>query len=100
MDRDQMSNEENYHFDVAGFIHVPGVLNAGEVARLNSAIDESGKLDVFLNLPEGQREPFRDLLIHPHLVWYLNQLVSQGFKLDRLPELIGSNPDTVSRPLE
>ncbi len=99
MDRDQMSNEENYHFDVTGFLHVPGVLNAGEVARLNDVIDESGATEGFLGLPEGQREPFRDLLIHPQLVWYLNQITSQGFKLDRLPELLGRDPDAVDRPL-
>ena len=100
MDREQMSNEENYHFDVTGFLHVPGVLNSGEVARLNAVLDESGASDGFLSLPEGQRDPFRDLLVHPHLVWYLNQIIAQGFKLERLPQLLGSDPQTVGQPLE
>ena len=99
MDRDEMTLEENYHFDVAGFLHVPGVLNSGEVARLNDAIDASGETAGFVGLPEGQRESFRDLLVHPRLVWYLNQIVGPGFKLDRLPELMGSDPSTVDRPL-
>ena len=43
MDRDQMSNEENYHFDVTGFLHIPGVLNSGEVTRLNAAIDAAAR---------------------------------------------------------
>ena len=80
MDREQMSNEENYHFDVTGFLHVPGVLNSGEVARLNAVLDESGASDGFLSLPEGQRDPFRDLLVHPHLVWYLNQIHRPGLQ--------------------
>ena len=29
MDREAMSNEENYSFDVAGYLHIPGVLNRG-----------------------------------------------------------------------
>ena len=100
MDRDQMSNEENYHFDVTGFLHVPGVLNPGEVARLNAILDETGSDDAILSLPEGQREPFRELLIHPQLVWYLNQITGQGFNLDRLPELIGSDPRSLDQALE
>ena len=40
MDREEMSNEENYAFDVAGYLHVPGVLSRGEVETLNRALDE------------------------------------------------------------
>ena len=40
MDRESMSNEENYGFDVAGYLHVPGVLNRGEVEALNRMLDE------------------------------------------------------------
>ena len=44
MDKDQMTNEENYHFDVAGFLHIPGVLNSGEVSRVNpeKGLDKKG----------------------------------------------------------
>ena len=72
MDRDQMSNNENYVLDVTGFLHVPGVLATAEVDRLNRAIDETGNLEGMLGWPEGRREPFRDLLANPQLVWYLN----------------------------
>ena len=41
MDRETMSNEENYCFDLAGYLHVPGVLVRGEVERLNKALDEA-----------------------------------------------------------
>jgi len=100
MDHDQMSNEENYHLDVAGFLHVPSVLTPGEVNRLNKAIDTSNETSGFLGLPEGKREAFRDLLVHPQLVWYLNQIVGPGFKLDRLPEILGSDPSQVDLPLQ
>ena len=44
MDQELMSNEENYCFDIAGYLHVPGVLNRGEVKQLNQAIDKAGQL--------------------------------------------------------
>ena len=99
MDRDQMSDEENYHFDVAGFLHVQGVLTPVEVSRLNQAIDDTGASEGLLSLPDGRCESFRDLLIHPQLVWYLNQIIGPGFKLDRLPELLGNDASTVDQPL-
>ena len=39
MDNEVMSNEENYAFDVAGYLHIPGVLSQEEVAALNAALD-------------------------------------------------------------
>ena len=40
MDRSAMTNEENYHFDVAGYLIVPGVLTATELRGCNQALDE------------------------------------------------------------
>ena len=31
MDRESMSNEENYCFDVAGYLHIPGLMMPEEV---------------------------------------------------------------------
>ena len=42
MDNPLMTNEENYAFDVAGYLHIPGVLNQEEVAALNEALDTVG----------------------------------------------------------
>ena len=36
---DTRHNEENYAFDVAGYLHIPGVLNQEEMAALNAALD-------------------------------------------------------------
>ena len=68
MDRKEMSNEENYCFDVAGYLHVPGALQKTQVQRLNGAINQAGQMQGMLDWPGELKEPFRDLLIHPHLV--------------------------------
>ncbi len=35
-----MDDDENYRFDISGFIVLPGVLSPGEVAACNEAIDK------------------------------------------------------------
>ena len=89
MDREAMSNEENYAFDVAGYLHVPGVLNREEVQALNQALDAVGESEGMLGWSRPRRELFRDLLVHRTLVWYLNQIVGHGFRLDQAPRLLG-----------
>jgi hypothetical protein len=90
MDREEMSNEENYAFDVAGYLHIPGVLNKGEVAALNDVLDVVGETEGMLGWEKSHRELFRNLLVNPQLVWYLNQLIGHGFRLDQAPRLLGS----------
>ena len=43
MDWSTMGNEENYCFDVAGYLHVRGVLTRDEIDALCQALDESGR---------------------------------------------------------
>ena len=45
MDRETMTNEENYAFDLTGYLHIPGVLTRPEIVRLNDAIDRAGSLE-------------------------------------------------------
>jgi len=85
-----MNNEEDYAFDVAGYLHLPGVLSRSEVGALNHALDEVGESEGMLGWAAPQRELFRDLLVHPRLVWYLNQLIGPGYRLDQVPRLLGS----------
>ena len=99
MDREAMTNEENYCFDVAGYLHIPGALTPEEVDQLNGSIAEVGQREGMLAWPGATREPFRDLLVHPTLVWYLNQLVGQGFILDRPPEIWSDETCDASAPL-
>ena len=99
MDREAMSNEENYCFDSAGYLIVRGALSRNEISGLNQAIDQSGREEGMLGWSGSLREPFRDLLIHPHLVWYLNQIIGYGFRLDQEPELLGVRLEDVGLPL-
>ena len=99
MDRDDMTNEENYAFDVGGYLIVRGALNKVEVERLNKTLDESGQTGGMLGWPAPLRDPFRELMVHPALVWYLNQIVGYGFRLDRPPRLLGTDADDVGGPL-
>ena len=68
MDYEAMSNEENYAFDVAGYLHVPGVLNREEVDALNEALDEVDESEGMLGWDSSHRKLFRNLLVHPKLV--------------------------------
>ena len=43
MNGEILSNEEDYAFDVAGYLHVPGVLKPEEVEALNQALDGMGE---------------------------------------------------------
>lgn len=94
-----MSNEENYCFDVAGYVHVRGVLTGDEVDALCQALDESGRTEEMLGWPAPLQTPFRDLLVHPRLVWYLNQIIGYGFRLDQEPKLLCDSTCDVTAPL-
>ena len=97
MDNERMSNEENYAFDVAGYLHVPGVLAQEEVAALNEALDAVSDGEMLLG--GLHRDLFRDLLVHPKMVWYLNQIVGHGFRLDQAPRLLGNREGEVGMTL-
>lgn len=97
MDDDRMTNEENYAFDVAGYLVLKGVLKPAEVDALNTALDDAKETSGMLAWHEGRREPFRDLLVHPLLVWYLNQVCGVGFRLEHLPRLL-TDADSADTP--
>ncbi|MEM7201761.1 MAG: phytanoyl-CoA dioxygenase family protein [Planctomycetota bacterium] len=94
-----MSNEENYALDVAGYLHVPGVLSHHEVATMNKLLDIVAESEGMLAWPREHRAPFRDLLVHPTLVWYLNQIIGPGFRLDQAPRLLGIREGETSAAL-
>ena len=99
MDNEVMSNEENYAFDVAGYLHIPGVLTQEEVVTLNEALDAVEEDETLLGGSSLHRELFRDLLVHPKLVWYLNQIVGHGFRLDQAPRVLGNREGEISTTL-
>jgi ectoine hydroxylase-related dioxygenase (phytanoyl-CoA dioxygenase family) len=98
MAAEAMTNEENYAFDVSGYLILRGALTPDRVAELNAGLgqtDGRGLLDPAC--PSASL--FRDLMIHPLMVWYLNQIVSPGFRLESLPALIAPSADESSAPL-
>ena len=99
MDNEVMSNEENYAFDVAGYLHIPGVLSQEEVASLNEVLDGVSESEMLLGGSRQHRELFRDLLVHPKLVWYLNQIIGHGFRLDQAPRLLGGREGEIGATL-
>lgn len=99
MDRESMTNEENYCFDVAGYLIVRNVLTEEEVQACNQALDQVGRSDGMLEWPPPFRDPFLELRDHPVLAWYLEQLCGEEYRLDRKPRLIDVEADDTGAPL-
>ena len=107
-----MTDDEKFFFDLKGFLILKNVLTPAEVARCNEAIDRHG--DLFFETErvlEGESrvlggtakqkwmegmlawerpwcEPFRELMVQPHLKPYLAELLGSGYRLDHGPLLI------------
>ena len=78
-----MNADEDYGMDVAGFIHVPQVLSAAEVAACNESIDAAGSGAGSFELPA--------LLEHPVLTAYVETLCGSGYVIDKPPTLVADN---------
>tara|TARA_B100000809_G_scaffold215078_1_gene220158 strand:- start:1896 stop:3533 length:1638 start_codon:yes stop_codon:yes gene_type:complete len=98
-DNRKISADEDYGFDVAGFIHVPQVLSAAEVAACNEAIDVVGRDAGMLEWPAPHCSPFQALQQHPVLTSYLEALCGSGFVIDRPPALVADGPEGTVVPL-
>lgn len=86
VDPEPLTPEEDYAFDVGGFLVVPGVLTAVQVDACNKAID-AGALD---GQPDRSDLP-KDLAClqdHPVLGRYLDQLTFDGYYVDRTVHLV------------
>ena len=83
-----MTVEEKFQFDLEGYLVVPGVLSATEVAELNALADEawpgehdeSGLRRVSEVTQWGPR--FRDLIDCPSMIPYLLELLGPKFRID------------------
>ena len=73
-----MNADEDYGFDIAGFIHLQQVLTPEEVAACNRAIDDQA----------GAMPPLPQVLEHPVLQNYVGALCGDNFLLDQAPSLI------------
>jgi ectoine hydroxylase-related dioxygenase (phytanoyl-CoA dioxygenase family) len=83
MDPKPLTPEEDYGFDVGGFIVVPQVLKASEIEACNEALDTDGLQD-----PDRLPSALVRLVAHPVLARYLDQLTYDGYYLDGPPRLV------------
>lgn len=109
-----MTNDEKYLFDLTGFLVLENVLTPDEVALANEAIDRHldrmrlrpreqsldggsealagthgrGELGGLLEWEKPWCDPFREMLVHPRIVPYLNAILGKGFRLDHHPFLL------------
>ena len=89
MDTQTMSNEENYRFDVAGYLVIPGVLTAAELKACNRALDQRDSSNGALRWTGPADNPLVALREHPVLTGYLRQFCGEGFRLDESLRLLG-----------
>lgn len=89
MDMQTMSNEQNYRFDVAGYMIVPGVLTTAELKACNQGLDQLDPGDGVLCWTGPASNPLLALREHPLLMGYLQQICGEGFRLDESPRLLG-----------
>ena len=92
-----MNADEDFGFDVSGFIHVPQVLSAAEVAACNAALDAVGEDDGMLEWPAPWCDAFAALQEHPVLLSYLEALCGPGFAVDRAPAMVQPNGEANGR---
>ncbi len=81
-----MNADEDYGFDVAGFLHLPQVLTDAEVKACNKAIDAVGQEEGML----------QKLLQHPVLQRYLESLCGPEFAMDQPPSVVANAPNTAT----
>ena len=103
-----MNEDEKYLFDLNGYLVIENVLTAEELAQANQVIDRHlntgrirpkeqslagnsqtltgdhgrGELSGLLNWEEPDCHPFRNMLVHPCIVPYLNVILGKGFRMD------------------
>jgi len=103
-----VTDDERYLFGLAGYLVIPGVLSAADVALANEVIDRHageirervgkislsggsktldgnigcGDLGGALAWEEPDGRPFRDMLVNRTVVPYLHEVLGPGFRLD------------------
>ena len=90
-----MNADEDYGFDVSGYLHIPGLLSTAEVGACNRAI-EAGEV------AHGRSDsgPLRAVLESPGLAGYLESLCGADYVLDKGPILVGDGvEETAGAPL-
>lgn len=98
----ELDLHQNYAFDVAGALHVPGVIDRGMLRALNRTLDgvDESMHARLLDLPAPTRDPFRELLVQPRVVATLNQLIGSGYRLNAQPQVLSDATCDTAAPLK
>ena len=109
-----MNADEKYLFDLNGYLVIESVLTEAEVSIANAAIDRHldqgrirskeqaldggspelkgamgrGELGGLLNWEKPWCNPFREMLAHPKVVPFLNEILGKGFRMDHQMSLL------------
>jgi len=83
-----MTADEDYGFDVTGYLHIPQVLTAAQVEACNTSIDAVDRTGGMLDWPAPHAAPFQGLLENPVLAGYVESLCGSDFVLDKAPSLV------------
>jgi hypothetical protein len=84
-----LTEEQRYLLDLQGYVVLPGVLDADQVAHLHRVLDERRLPNPGTSI-ESQRfngflawdEAFRDLLVHPQVLPVMAEMVGDRLRLD------------------
>ena len=103
-----MTDDQKFLFDLTGYLVIKGALTADQVARCNEAVEHQMDKLIVANpervLSEDSKtlagpakqhylreclewerpwcEPFRDVLVNPHIASCLNVILQKGYRLD------------------
>ena len=114
----EMTEREKFLFDLQGFLVVPNFLNKDELESLNQSVDacedlkgkdgnsntagsetlagthKRGMFSGMLSWPKPHCIPFRELIVHPKAIPYLNTMHGRGWRLDHAPFILTSDYGT------
>ena len=102
-----MNENEQYLFDLQGYIAVPNALDKEQLADLNALLDKHIEQECASDRPAHRfggllewGKPYRDLIDNPSIVPYLDVILGESFRLDHLyADLIRSGTSPIGATL-
>ena len=102
-----MNENEQYLFDLQGYIAVPNALDKEQLADLNVLLDKHIEQECASDRPAHRfagllewGKPYRDLIDNPSIVPYLDVILGERFRLDHLyADLIRSGTSPIGATL-
>ena len=102
-----MNENEQYLFDLQGYIAVPNALDKQQLEDLNALLDKHIEQECASDRPTHRfggllewGKPYRDLIDNPSIVPYLDVILGERFRLDHLyADLIRSGTSPIGATL-